>query len=105
MHYFRHLLEFWCILCVGIAFAFLITIVLRGRRIPQCFSCGAMKVRRSRPVGIFDSVGGFFRIRPYRCEGCQERFHALRLFEGPSKSRLSVLVAFASPGERNSRRS
>lgn len=76
MHY---LFEPAAILILLIALSFLFLIHLRGRQIPQCFLCGAPKVRRSRPIGILDIAGSVFLIRPYRCMGCLRRFHALRL--------------------------
>lgn len=92
MHLLRHYLEFWFALTGLIVFAYLVTITMRGRRIPQCFSCGAVKVRPSRPSGVLDKVWSWFQIRPYRCEGCQHRFRALR-FES-SKSKLKVVLQF-----------
>lgn len=77
-----HLVRPGAILLAVIAFSFLIVAILRGRRIPQCFACGAIKVRPSSPIGFVDSVGSFFLIKSYRCAGCRERFHAMRLFSG-----------------------
>ena len=58
--------------------AYFVIMYLRGRRIRQCHSCGAKKVRSTRPVGLRDTALGWFFIRPFRCEGCRERFYALR---------------------------
>jgi hypothetical protein len=58
-----------------IALFFFVMVFLRSRKIPECFSCGAMKVRPTRVVGFWDTVGYAFQLRPYRCEGCRERFH------------------------------
>ena len=51
----------------------------RGRQIPRCYYCGAMKVRPSRPIGFWDKMMGFLLIRSYRCSGCLTRFHAVTL--------------------------
>jgi hypothetical protein len=83
-----------------LALSFLIVTIARSRHLPQCFSCGAMKVRPSRPDGILDHIRGFFLIRPHRCSGCRERFYAVRLadWSRPSGSRAhrqgSVRVVF-----------
>jgi hypothetical protein len=74
-----YLIEPGAIFLFLIAFSFLLTAVLRGRRIPQCFQCGAIKVRPSRPTGLWDLAGKLLLIRSYRCSGCLLRFHALRL--------------------------
>lgn len=68
------------ILMAFIFISFLIMAIVRGRLIPQCFQCGAFKVRPSQPSGFWDLAGNFFLIRSYRCSGCRSRFHALRLF-------------------------
>ena len=67
------------ILVVLLACTFLVIAFLRGRRIPQCSSCGAMKARPSRPSGVLEAGGVFLLVRPYRCSGCRERFYVLRL--------------------------
>jgi hypothetical protein len=76
----RYLFEPAAVLILLIALSFLILIHMRGRQIPQCFVCGAQKVRPSRPIGVLDFAGSALLIRPYRCSGCLRRFHALRLF-------------------------
>jgi hypothetical protein len=69
--------------------SFLVVTIMRGRKLPQCFSCGAMKVRPSRPTGLLDFLRGLLLIRPQRCSGCRERFYAFRLSgvgrRGPSQ--------------------
>ena len=65
-----------------IACPFIVVVLLRGYRIPECYSCGAMKVRPSRVVGFWDLLGNAFLIRPFRCSGCRERFHAFVLLGG-----------------------
>ena len=70
------------ILIAVIACFFLIMAFLRGRRIPECSCCGAMKARMSRPSGVLESLGALFLVRPYRCSGCRERFYVLRLSGG-----------------------
>lgn len=73
-------LEPGVILLAFVVLSFLAIIVARGRQIPRCFQCGAMKVRASRPVGFWDNAGALLLIRCYRCSGCRARFHAVRLF-------------------------
>lgn len=80
MYQMIYLFEPGAILFAFIAFSFLAMIIMRGRQIPQCFLCGAFKVRPSRPVGFWDAAATFFLIRAYRCSGCRARFHAMRLF-------------------------
>jgi len=80
-----------------LACLFLTTAILRSYRLPQCFSCGAMKVRLSRPRGFQDSLAGLFLIRPHRCEGCRQRFYAMRLFTPiplKARRRRGVAVVF-----------
>ena len=79
MHNMLYLLEPGAVLVAIVLFSFLIMIFLRGRRIPECFQCGAFKVRASRPAGPIDLAASAFLIRPYRCMGCLARFHALSL--------------------------
>ncbi len=67
------------ILIALIAVCFLLISIDRGRQIPQCFQCGAIKVCPSRPVGFLDFAGSLIMIRSYRCLGCRARFHAMRL--------------------------
>ncbi|HTB11740.1 MAG TPA: hypothetical protein VK752_09220 [Bryobacteraceae bacterium] len=76
------------ILVAAIAFLSLIMILIRGRQIPQCYYCGAIKVRPSRPTGWMDLAATVILIRAYRCSGCQTRFHAMRLF---SRSRGQLI--------------
>ncbi len=84
MHQMLYLIEPGLILIFCIAFSFLLSLIGRGRWIPQCFQCGATKVRPSRPTGFWDLAGTVFLIRSYRCTGCLARFHAMRLFhKGP----------------------
>jgi hypothetical protein len=80
MHHLLYIFEPGAILIVIIVFSALIATMIRGRQIPQCYYCGAVKVRSSRPVGFLDTVATFMQIKSYRCAGCQARFHALRLF-------------------------
>jgi hypothetical protein len=80
MRQILYLVEPGAILIAFIALFFLLAAISRGRLIPQCFQCGAIKVRPSRPTGFWDLTGTFFQIKAYRCAGCQSRFHAMRLF-------------------------
>jgi hypothetical protein len=79
MEHIRYFAELVAALTVAIAFPFLIVVLLRSRKIPECFSCGAMKMRPSRVDGLWDRFLAAFQILPYRCEGCRERFHAVRI--------------------------
>jgi hypothetical protein len=67
------------ILIALIVCTFFVMAFLRGRRIPQCSSCGAMKARPSRPSGLLEASADVVFIRPYRCGGCRERFYVLRV--------------------------
>jgi hypothetical protein len=80
MHQLLHIFEPGAILIALIVFLSLIVTVVRGFQIPQCFYCGATKVRPSRRAGFWDTAATIFLVRPYRCSGCRARFHALRLF-------------------------
>jgi hypothetical protein len=75
-----YLLEPGAILLILISLGFLAMSILRGRSIPRCFECGAIKVRPSPPIGFLDLTAALFQIRAYRCEGCRARFHAVSLF-------------------------
>jgi hypothetical protein len=68
---------------LGVIFcSILLMLILRGNKIPECFSCGATKVRPSHAAGLWDSFARAFFINPYRCLGCRRRFHALSFFVG-----------------------
>jgi hypothetical protein len=84
MEYISYFTQLGLVLMALIALPFLVLVFLRSRKLPQCYSCGARKMRLSREVSVLDRFLGTFQIQPYRCEGCRERFHALRLF-GDSK--------------------
>lgn len=77
-HLIVHLFKPGAIAVGAVALAFLILAVVRSTHLPQCFACGAMKVRQSRPAGLLDHILSFCLVRPHRCEGCLERFYALR---------------------------
>ena len=77
--------EFIAALIGVIAFPCLVVVLLRSHKIPECFSCGAMKMRPSRVVGFWDTFLIAFLVEPYRCSGCRERFHAVRLFRRSGK--------------------
>ncbi|HTB11742.1 MAG TPA: hypothetical protein VK752_09230 [Bryobacteraceae bacterium] len=99
MEHVDYFVEFGAALIGLICLPILAMMLVRGHKIPECFSCGAKKVRSSRPVGFWDTCGYAFMIRPFRCGGCRERFHAFFLF-GPSPAappappRRVVKVAF-----------
>jgi hypothetical protein len=67
------------ILIALIVSTFLVMAFFRGRRVPQCSSCGAMKARPSLPSGLLEASAGILFIRPYRCGGCRERYYVLRV--------------------------
>ena len=77
------------ILLAFIAFSYLVITAIRGSQIPQCFQCGAIKVRPSRPVGFWDNAGTYLLIRCYRCSGCRARFHAMRVFSRSGQHQVS----------------
>jgi hypothetical protein len=73
------------ILIALIVCTFFVMAFLRGRRVPQCSSCGAMKARASRPSGFLEASAAILFIRPFRCGGCRERYYVLR-FSDPLAS-------------------
>ena len=81
MHKLLHILEPGAILIGLIVLSSLVISMIRGLQIPQCFYCGAIKVRPARPTGFLEAAAIILLIRPYRCSGCRVRFHAMRLFE------------------------
>jgi hypothetical protein len=58
------------------------------RKVPQCWSCGALKVRRSHSRRFSDALAAALLLSPYRCAGCRVRFYGLRILERHA-SRLS----------------
>jgi hypothetical protein len=92
MEHIRYFAELVAALTAAIACPFLIVTLLRSHRIPECFSCGAMKMRPSRVDGFLDRFLAAFQIQPYRCEGCRERFHAVRLFGDSRKPSMTQSV-------------
>jgi hypothetical protein len=78
MQFLGYLAELGAALIGGLACLFLVVVFLRSRKIPQCYVCGAMKVRPSRAEGFLDIFVTAFMIRPYRCGGCRERFYGFR---------------------------
>jgi hypothetical protein len=78
MEFLGYLAELGAALVAGIAFLFLVMVVLRSRKIPECYACGAMKVRPTRAEGFWDTFAMAFLIRPYRCGGCRERYYGFR---------------------------
>jgi len=85
MEYAGYLAGLGAVLMSLVAVPFLFMMLLRSHKIPECFSCGAMKVRQSRTTGSWESFCSTFLIQPYRCEGCQRRFHAFLPFSGASQ--------------------
>jgi transposase-like protein len=41
----------------------------------RCPSCGGADVRHSLPRGLLDSLMMAFGKAPFRCRGCERRFH------------------------------
>jgi hypothetical protein len=85
VEYARYFVELGAALMAAIALPFLAVMLFRSHRIPECYSCGAMKMRPSRVVGFWDVLGSAFLIAPYRCSGCRERFHAFSLLSNSKK--------------------
>jgi hypothetical protein len=79
MHQAIYLITPAAFLMTCLALCFLVAAIMRDHKTPQCFRCGAVKVRPSRPSGLLELAAAKFLIRSYRCLGCRERFHALRL--------------------------
>ena len=84
--------EFIAALLGVIALPCLIVVLVRSYKIPECFSCGAMKMRPSRVVGFWDTFLIAFLVEPYRCSGCRERFHAVRIFRRSIKPAATPVV-------------
>ena len=78
MVFATYLAEFGACLVAGIAVLFFVVVIIRSHKIPQCYACGAMKVRPSRAEGFCDVLLTAFVIRPYRCGGCRARFYGFR---------------------------
>src|ERR1700722_1935289 len=78
MEYPRYFAELVAALVAMISLAIIVALLLRTYKIPECFSCGARKVRPTHSVGFWDTLGTAFLIRPYRCGGCRERFYGFR---------------------------
>src|SRR5665213_3327933 len=77
------------IVVLSISIGFIAQSVFRSWDIPQCWRCGAAKVRRSRSDGIVDAMASLLLLRPVRCAGCRARFYAPRFLEPlPLKTRL-----------------
>jgi hypothetical protein len=72
-----YILEPGAVVVVLLLLSFFVLAMVRGRRLPQCFSCGSMKVRPSRPDGLFDYLATVFKVRSYRCTCCLQRFYAV----------------------------
>ena len=77
-----------------IAAGFMLRTVLRGFPLPQCWRCGAAKVRRSRADGFMDAAASLLLLRPFRCTGCRVRFYVPRFLE-PSRRLKKRAQAFA----------
>jgi len=69
------------IVIVTICAGFAIRCLVRGLALPQCWRCGATKVRRSRSDGFSDAAASLLLLRPFRCTGCRARFYAPRILE------------------------
>src|ERR1700729_3654737 len=78
MEYPRYFAELVAALLALISLAVIVALLLRTYKIPECYSCGARKVRPTHSVGFWDTLGTAFLIRPYRCGGCRERFYGFR---------------------------
>jgi len=100
MEFLGYLAALGSALTAGMLCLFLVTGLLRSRKIPQCFSCGAMKVRPCRAEGFWDTMVMPLLMRPYRCGGCRQRFYGFRnSYEDWKKAQIAqpqriVKVAF-----------
>jgi hypothetical protein len=85
MEYPRYFGELVAALVALTSLAIIVTLGLRTYKIPECYSCGARKVRPTHSVGFWDTLATAFMIRPYRCGGCRERFYGFRRSGEPKK--------------------
>ncbi len=61
----------------------------------SCPSCGSEEVRRTHRRTVSDWTLSWLDCRPYRCAGCQRRFHAmpaLRALALSSKERRALAL-------------
>jgi hypothetical protein len=63
---------------VAICAGFVIRSFMRGRVLPNCWRCGAPKVRPSHSAGFLDVAASLILLRPFRCKGCRVRFYSPR---------------------------
>jgi hypothetical protein len=85
MEYPRYFAELVAALVAMVTLAIIVALLLRTYKIPECFSCGARKVRPTHSIGFWDTLGTAFLIRPYRCGGCRERFYGFRRSDDAKK--------------------
>lgn len=78
------------LVAVSIWAGFMIRTFVRGLSLPQCWRCGAAKVRRSRSDGFLDAAAAVLLLRPFRCTGCRARFYAPRFLETSRSFRKRV---------------
>jgi hypothetical protein len=78
MEFLGYLAALGAALIAGLGCLFLVVVLVRSLKIPECYACGAMKVRPARAEGFWDTLATAFLIRPYRCGGCRERFYGFR---------------------------
>ena len=64
------------LLLVGIGY--FLRVARRTQKLPRCWNCGALKVRRSLPQSVIDEASIIVFLNPYRCQGCRVRFYGLR---------------------------
>jgi hypothetical protein len=63
------------VVLVSIFAGFIIRSIARGRHIPNCWRCGAPKVRPSHADGFMDIAASLLLLRAFRCKGCRVRFY------------------------------
>ena len=63
---------------VLIVAGFIIRNFVRSWGIPNCWHCGAAKVRPSHTESFSDMAASLFLHRAYRCQGCRVRFYGPR---------------------------
>jgi hypothetical protein len=68
-------------------------LLLRTRRLPDCWKCGFHSVRRSRSHRSLDALAGICHLRPYRCEKCLERFYCFGSRFSPGRSSSRTMAA------------
>ena len=64
------------------------TALARGRNISKCPNCESTRIRRSWPRAV-DHILFPAYIKPYRCEGCNNRFYAMKRVNEPKSKKAA----------------